>query len=82
MAAETHTVRIFHRQVDQHYTLEVPGDRYILQAAEEMGSNCHFPAATVLAPPVQCASNRGNCTTGSNGIIQRLKKAGIRPVVR
>ena len=77
MAAETHTVRIFHRQANQHYTLEVPGDRYILKAAEEMGAklpfSCRNGACTACAVRVKSGEI---AQPEAMGLSKDLKKQG------
>ena len=77
MAAETHTVQIFHRQANQHYTLEVPGDRYILQAAEEMGAklpfSCRNGACTACAVRVKSGKI---AQPEAMGLSKDLKKQG------
>ncbi|MBD2256226.1 2Fe-2S iron-sulfur cluster-binding protein [Pseudanabaena sp. FACHB-2040] len=56
----TYTIRIYHRQTGQFYTVEVPEDRYILQTAENQGADlpfsCRNGACTACAVRVKSGS--------------------------
>lgn len=72
--ARTHTVTVHHRQTGRIYTVEVPEDRYILQAAESQGVDLPF------------ACRNGACTTCAvrllEGEVEQPEAMGLSPDLR
>ncbi|MEM8604590.1 MAG: 2Fe-2S iron-sulfur cluster-binding protein [Cyanobacteria bacterium P01_H01_bin.121] len=72
--AETYNVRIHDRQRDRHYSVKVPGDRYILQTAENQGA------------PLPFACRNGACTTCAvrvkAGQLAQPEAMGLSPDLR
>lgn len=72
--ARTHTVTVHHRQTGRIYTVEVPEDRYILQAAESQGVELPF------------ACRNGACTTCAvrllEGEVDQPEAMGLSPDLR
>ncbi|NMF84000.1 2Fe-2S iron-sulfur cluster-binding protein [Nodosilinea sp. P-1105] len=70
----THTVTIYHRDLHQTYTVEVPEDRYILQAAENQGASLPF------------SCRNGACTTCAvrilEGEVDQPEAMGLSPDLR
>lgn len=71
---QTYTVRIYNRQTDTLHSIEVPGDRYILHAAEEQG----------IRLPFSCRN--GACTACAvrvkSGEIDQPEAMGLSPDLR
>ena len=69
-----HKITIHHRQTNTKHTLEVPSDRYILQAAEDQG----------VQLPFSCRN--GACTTCAvrvlSGDIYQPEAMGLSPALR
>lgn len=67
-------VHIHHRQKGKHYTVEVPGDRYILQSAEEQGVDLPF------------SCRNGACTACAvrvvSGDLRQPEAMGLSPELR
>lgn len=72
--AETYNVRIHDRQKNTSYTVQVPSDRYILQAAENQTANLPF------------ACRNGACTTCAvrvlSGELAQTEAMGLSPDLR
>ena len=72
--APTHTVTVYHRDIDQPYSFQVSEDRYILHAAEAQG---------VLLP---FACRNGACTTCAvrilSGQVAQPEAMGLSPDLR
>jgi ferredoxin len=70
----THTVRIYNRQKETFYSVEVPEDQYILHTAEEQG----------VALPFSCRN--GACTTCAvrvkSGELEQPEAMGLSPDLR
>ena len=71
---QTHTVNIYHRQKDRHYTAQVPDERYLLHTAENQGADLPF------------ACRNGACTTCAvrilSGEIDQPEAMGLSPALR
>lgn len=72
--ARTHTVRIYNRQNETFYSVDVPEDHYILQSAEEQG----------VTLPFSCRN--GACTTCAvrvkSGELYQPEAMGLSPDLR
>ncbi|KKJ01685.1 2Fe-2S iron-sulfur cluster-binding protein [Prochlorothrix hollandica] len=72
--AQTHTVRIYHRQSDRHYTVQVPDDRYVLHSAENQGADLPF------------SCRNGACTACAvrvtSGEVYQPEAMGLSPDLR
>ena len=72
--ARTHTVRIYNRQNETFYSVDVPDDQYILQSAEEQG----------VKLPFSCRN--GACTTCAvrvkSGELHQPEAMGLSPDLR
>jgi ferredoxin len=72
--APTYTVTIYHRDTHRTYTVEVPADRYILQAAENQGADLPF------------SCRNGACTTCAvrvlEGSVYQPEAMGLSPDLR
>ena len=72
--ARTHTVRIYNRQNETFYSVDVPEDQYILQSAEEQG----------VKLPFSCRN--GACTTCAvkvkSGELHQPEAMGLSPDLR
>jgi len=70
----SHRSNIHHRDSDQHYNVEVPEDRYILQTAENQGAKLPF------------ACRNGACTTCAvrilSGEVDQPEAMGLSPDLR
>ena len=70
----SHRINIHHRDRQQHYTVEVPEDRYILQTAENQGAELPF------------ACRNGACTTCAvrilSGEVEQPEAMGLSPDLR
>lgn len=70
----THTVRIYDRQSDTFYSVDVPDDQYILQTAEKQG----------ITLPFSCRN--GACTTCAvrvrSGELSQPEAMGLSPGLR
>ncbi|HEY9764298.1 MAG TPA: 2Fe-2S iron-sulfur cluster-binding protein [Trichocoleus sp.] len=70
----SHTIRIHYRQTGQVYTVEVPEDRYILQSAENQGSDLPF------------SCRNGACTACAvrikSGTVFQPEAMGLSPDLR
>jgi ferredoxin len=70
----TYTIRIHHRQTGRVYTVEVPEDRYILQAAENQGADLPF------------SCRNGACTACAvrvkSGELEQPEAMGLSPDLR
>ncbi|MEB3212150.1 MAG: 2Fe-2S iron-sulfur cluster-binding protein [Leptolyngbyaceae bacterium] len=70
----THTVRIYNRQKETFYSVEVPEDQYILQTAEEQGVDLPF------------SCRNGACTTCAvrvkSGELDQPEAMGLSPDLR
>jgi ferredoxin len=70
----THTVKIYHRDSGQTYTVEVPEDRYILQTAENQGADLPF------------SCRNGACTACAvrirRGEVAQPEAMGLSPELR
>lgn len=71
---DTHKIHIHHRQQDHSYVVNVPEDRYILQAAENQGADLPF------------ACRNGACTTCAvrvkSGQVYQPEAMGLSPELR
>ncbi|MEO0541280.1 MAG: 2Fe-2S iron-sulfur cluster-binding protein [Cyanobacteria bacterium P01_A01_bin.105] len=69
-----HTIRIYDRQRDRTYQVQVPEDRYILQTAENQAANLPF------------ACRNGACTTCAvrvlSGELHQPEAMGLSPDLR
>ena len=65
------TLKVHDRRLDRHYTLQVPGDRYMLASAENQGANLPF------------ACRNGACTTCAvrvlAGELDQTEAMGLSP---
>jgi len=71
---DSHQIKIHHRQIDQHYMVEVPEDRYVLHSAENQGVELPF------------ACRNGACTSCAvrilSGCVQQPEAMGLSPDLR
>ena len=69
-----HTVRIYHRQVNREYTIQVPDDRYILHNSESQGCGLPF------------SCRNGACTACAvrilSGEVHQPEAVGLSPELR
>ena len=72
--AQTYSIRIHDRQKNKSYTVQVPSDRYILQAAENQTADLPF------------ACRNGACTTCAvrvlSGKLEQNEAMGLSPDLR
>ncbi len=72
--AQTYSIRIHDRQKNKSYTVQVPSDRYILQAAENQTADLPF------------ACRNGACTTCAvrvlSGELEQNEAMGLSPDLR